>query len=616
MSLTLADRLGLGPIVTDGSMAIELARRGFTERPCDRYNLTSPVVIERIYHDFLDVGSTLLQSNTQNANRYALESSMLSARVHEINRKGVWLARAAAGSRAVVAGVVGPSGRFLRPLGPLEPDDLRACFTEQISALLAATADLIMLKSFIDLDELEIAIDAVRALSKSIPLIALKSFPEDGSVLSGSYPSDVAHRLTRHGVQAIGSNGTVGPQRMLGIVQSLRVSEVPLVAMPDVGIPTIVDGIPLYNAEPSYVAAASRRLVEAGAAIIGADGGADVEHIRAIAEAVSGAVVGNTPVVVKKVKHDDTANHLPPVKTSFHEAFGKRLVTTVELDVPRGLDMSSVIEGARYLKQHGLDAVNISDGARARLRMSPIAISKLVHDATGMECISHLACRDRNMVALQSELLGAHELGVRNILAVTGDPTHIGDFPSATSVYDVDSIGLVRALGRMNTGRDLMGNPLGTPTGFCISCAVNPAAEDMEREIDRLAMKAEQGAHVAFSQPVFDEELLDRFLDRIKGIDINFMLGVIPLRTIRHAEFLHYEVPGMTIPQWVRNRMAEAGDNTDIATGIGIEIAVNFLSRVVDVIDGIYLMPPFKKYDIAVRILSDVQSSQVNRATT
>ncbi|MBK6292113.1 MAG: bifunctional homocysteine S-methyltransferase/methylenetetrahydrofolate reductase [Candidatus Kapabacteria bacterium] len=616
MSLTLADRLGLGPIVTDGSMAIELARRGFTERPCDRYNLTSPVVIERIYHDFLDVGSTLLQSNTQNANRYALESSMLSARVHEINRKGVWLARAAAGSRAVVAGVVGPSGRFLRPLGPLEPDDLRACFTEQISALLAATADLIMLKSFIDLDELEIAIDAVRALSTSIPLIALKSFPEDGSVLSGSYPSDVAHRLTRHGVQAIGSNGTVGPQRMLGIVQSLRVSEVPLVAMPDVGIPTIVDGIPLYNAEPSYVAAASRRLVEAGAAIIGADGGADVEHIRAIAEAVSGAVVGNTPVVVKKVKHDDTANHLPPVKTSFHEAFGKRLVTTVELDVPRGLDMSSVIEGARYLKQHGLDAVNISDGARARLRMSPIAISKLVHDATGMECISHLACRDRNMVALQSELLGAHELGVRNILAVTGDPTHIGDFPSATSVYDVDSIGLVRALGRMNTGRDLMGNPLGTPTGFCISCAVNPAAEDMEREIDRLAMKAEQGAHVAFSQPVFDEELLDRFLDRIKGIDINFMLGVIPLRTIRHAEFLHYEVPGMTIPQWVRNRMAEAGDNTDIATGIGIEIAVNFLSRVVDVIDGIYLMPPFKKYDIAVRILSDVQSSQVNRATT
>ncbi len=611
----LAQRLLNGPIVTDGSMAIELARRGFTERPCDRYNLTSPVVIERIYHDFMDAGATLLQSNTLNANRYALESSMLSARVHEINRKGVWLARAASGTRALVAGVVGPSGRFLRPLGPLEPQDLHACFAEQISALLAATADVIMLKSFIDLDELEIAIDAVRSLSTTIPLIALKSFPEDGSVLSGSYPSDVAHRLTRHGVQAIGSNGTVGPQRMLGIVQSLRVSDVPLVAIPDVGIPTIIDGIPHYNADPSYVAAASLRLVEHGAAIIGADGGADVEHIRAIANAVAGAKVGSSPITVKKQKHDDGHSSQTPARTGFHDALGKRLVTTVELDVPRGLDMSSVIEGARYLREHGVDAVNISDGARARLRMSPIAISRLVHDATGMECISHLACRDRNMVALQSELLGAHELGVHNILAVTGDPTHIGDFPSATSVYDVDSIGLVRALGRMNTGRDLMGNPLGAPTGFCISCAVNPAAEDLEREIDRLAMKAEQGAHVAFSQPIFDADLLDTFLARIKNIDIKFMLGVIPLRTIRHAEFLHYEVPGMNIPLWVRDRMSEAGDNTDKATGIGIEIAVDFLTRVIDQIDGVYLMPPFKKYDIAVRILSEVQSSQVSRAT-
>ncbi|MBC8125433.1 MAG: bifunctional homocysteine S-methyltransferase/methylenetetrahydrofolate reductase [Candidatus Kapabacteria bacterium] len=611
----LAQRLLNGPIVTDGSMAIELARRGFTERPCDRYNLTSPVVIERIYHDFLDAGATLLQSNTIHANRYALESSMLSARVHEINRKGVWLARAAAGTRAIVAGIVGPSGRFLRPLGPLEPEDLHACFAEQISALLAATADVIMLKSFIDLDELEIAIDAVRSLSTTIPLIALKSFPEDGSVLSGTYPSDVAHRLTRHGVQAIGSNGTVGPQRMLGIVQSLRVSNVPLVAIPDVGIPTIIDGIPHYNADPSYVAAASLRLVENGAAIIGADGGADIEHIRAIADAVAGSRIGSSPITIKKQKQDDGHIPQPPARTGFHDALGKRLVTTVELDVPRGLDMSSVIEGARYLREHGVDAVNISDGARARLRMSPIAISRLVYDATGMECISHLACRDRNMVALQSELLGAHELGVRNILAVTGDPTHIGDFPSATSVYDVDSIGLVRALGRMNSGRDLMGNPLGTPTGFCISCAVNPAAEDLEREIDRLAMKAEQGAHVAFSQPIFDADVLDTFLERIKNIDIKFMLGVIPLRTIRHAEFLHYEVPGMNIPTWVRDRMMEAGDNTDRATGVGIELAVNFLTRVIDQIDGVYLMPPFKKYDIAVRILSEVQSSQVSRAT-
>lgn len=602
---SLADWIAHGPLVTDGSMQIELAKRGLSERPSDRYNLTSPVVIERIYHDFVEAGSTLLQTNTLHANRYALESSMLSARVLEINRKGAWLARSSAGSRARVIGVVGPSGRMMRPLGPLEPPDLRACFTEHIAALLAGSVDGIMLKSFINVEELEIAIESVRALSADIPLIALKSFPEDGSVLAGSFPSQVAQRLTQHGVDAIGSNGTVGPQRMLGIIESLRVANAPLVAIPDVGIPTIIDGFPIYNAEPSYVAAATRRLVEHGAAIVGADGGADLAHIKAIADAVKDAVVGSVPVVVKTSKRAEAAQQVKAAPTTFHDRINERFVTTVELDVPRGLDMSSVIEGARYLSEHGIDAVNISDGARARLRMSPIAISKLVHEQTSMECIAHLACRDRNMVALQAELIGAHEMGVRNILAVTGDPTHIGDFPSATSVYDVDSIGLIRALGHMNTGQDLMGNPLGASTGFCVSCAVNPAADDLERELDRLAMKAEQGAHVAFSQPIFDIDVLDRFLTRTKDIDIRFMLGIIPLRTIRHAEFLHYEVPGMNIPGWVRQRM-EAATSTEEATDIGISIAVEFLTSVRDRINGVYLMPPFKKYDIAVRILHEL----------
>lgn len=600
---SLSEWLLHGVLVTDGSMQIELAKRGFSERPSDRYNLTSPVVVERIHHDFVEAGSTLLQTNTLHANRYALESSMLSARVLEINRKGAWLARAAAGSRARVIGVVGPSGRMMRPLGPLEPSDLRACFTEHASALLAASVDGIMLKSFINVDELEIAIESVRALSATIPLIALKSFPEDGSILSGAFPSTVAKRLMQHGVDAIGSNGTVGPQRMLGIVESLRVAAKPLVAIPDVGIPTIIDGFPIYNAEPSYVAAATRRLVEHGASIIGADGGADLAHIRAIAAAVKDVQIGSVPIVVKSSKRLDESAAPASIPTSFHEKINSRFVATVELDVPRGLDMSSVIEGAQYLTDHGVDAVNISDGARARLRMSPIAISKLVHEQTSMECITHLACRDRNMVALQAELIGAHEMGVRNVLAVTGDPTHIGDFPSATSVYDVDSIGLVRALGRMNTGHDLMGNPLGSSTGFCISCAVNPAADDLSRELDRLAMKAEQGAHIAFSQPIFDESLLDTFLAKTKHIDIKFMLGIIPLRTIRHAEFLHYEVPGMNIPEWVRERM-ERATSTEEATDIGIQIAVELLGSVRSRINGVYLMPPFKKYDIAVRILN------------
>ena len=608
IALTL-DRTGGSPIVTDGSMTIELYRRGYPERPSDRYNLTIPAVIERIHGEFREAGATLLQSNTVHANRYALEVSMLSARVTEINRKGVWLARTAAGSTAHVAGVIGPTGRLMKPLGPLDHNEIHACFLEQAQALLAGGCDLVMLKSFIDLDELEIAIDAVRTASQDIPLIALKSFPEDGSILSGPFPTTVAERLSRHGIQALGSNGTVGPQRMLGIVESLRVSEMPLVALPDVGIPTILDGVPRYDADPSYVAAAARRLVEHGASVIGADGGATVEHIHALATAVTDSAVGSTPLKESNARARVTEPEPPTPPTPFGDAVGKRFVTTVELDIPRGLDMSSVLEGARYLKEHGIDAVNISDGARARLRMSPVAISRLVHDETGMECITHLACRDRNMVGLQSEVLGAHSLGVRNILAVTGDPTHIGDFPAATSVYDVDSIGLVRALGRMNSGLDLMGNPLGQHTNFTIACAVNPAADDLEREVDRFAAKAEQGAHVAFSQPIFDPDVLDRFLERIKEIDIRFLLGIIPLRTIRHAEFLHFEVPGMMIPDWVRDRMREAGSDRERATEIGIDLAVDMLSAVRDRVDGVYLMPPFKKYDIAIRILEQIQET-------
>ncbi|MGA0045554.1 MAG: bifunctional homocysteine S-methyltransferase/methylenetetrahydrofolate reductase [Candidatus Kapaibacteriota bacterium] len=602
-------RTGRQPIVTDGSMAAELLRRGFAERPADRYNLTLPAVIERIYGEFIDAGATLLQSNTLHSNRYALEAAHLSARVTELNRTGVWLARQAAGTTAVVAGVIGPTGRQAQPLGPLHTQDMASCFTEQAKALLAAGCDLVMLKSFIDITELEIAIDAVRSVSAEIPLIALKSFPEDGAILAGPFPTMVAERLSTHGIQGIGSNGTVGPQRMVGIVDALRASHLPLVALPDVGIPTMIDGVPRYDADPSYVAQAAVRLVERGASIVGADGGATIDHVRAVAQAVKNSTVGSAPVLTLSHRDRQTMVHelLPP--TTFQEALGQRFVTTVELDIPRGLDMQSVIDGAAYLREHGVDAVNISDGARARLRMSPIAISRVVTASTGMECITHLACRDRNMVGLQSEVLGAHALGVRNILAVTGDPTHIGDFPVATSVYDVDSIGLVRALHHMNQGKDLLGNPLGGSTGFCIACAVNPAADDLERELDRLAQKAEQGAHVAFSQPLFDPEVVDRFLDRIAGINIRFVLGVIPLRTLRHAEFLHYEVPGMTIPTWVRDRMRQAGDSPEAATSVGIDLAVELLDAVRPRIDGMYLMPPFKKYDIAVEIINRVSST-------
>lgn len=600
------ERLGSVPLVTDGSMATELDRRGHSEAPPALYNLKHPVLVETIHRDFVNAGALLIQANTEHANRIALERFNLADKVYEINRKGVWIARCAALHRAYVAGVVGPLGRFMAPVGKIQPQDARQAFIDQIIALVDGGADVLMLKSFIDIDELEIAIEAAQFVDPAIPIIAQKTFPEDGSVLATSFPADIARRLVQKGVQVIGANGTVGPQRMLDIVRSLRIDGVPLASQPDIGIPTLVDGKAIYNAEPEYVARSIRRIVETGACIIGADGGATVEHIRAIAEAVRDVTVGSAPPAVRKERPVEVGSPADHDGSQFHRNLGKRFLTTVELDIPRGLDLSSVLEGARYLKEHGIDAVNISDGARARLRMNAVVISHIVQSQIGIECITHMACRDRNMVGLQSDLLGAHALGVNTILAVTGDPAQIGDYPYATSVYDIDSIGLIRALHHMNRSGDLAGNPIGTRTGFCIACACNPVADDMEREIARLEQKAEEGAHVVFSQPIFEMETLDKFLSRIKHINLYFMLGIIPLRSIRHAEFLHYEVPGMTVPAWVRERMRAADTSPDASMNEGIRIAVEFLREAQPHIAGAYLMPPFKKYAMAVEILRQI----------
>jgi homocysteine S-methyltransferase len=601
---TLQERLAYGPIVIDGSMEAVLRSRGYTETPIEHYNLKNPVLIERIHCEFLEAGAEIIQANTRSANALTLAAFKLSERVYEINRKGVWLARTASQNRTFVAGVVGPIGKFLSPVGKLHPDDARSAFVAQIHALLDGKCDLLLLKSFIDIEEIEIALDAARHVSKDIPIIAQKSFPEDGGVLATDYPREIARRLAAPGVIAFGTNGTVGPQRMRSIVQSLYgVSGHYLSAQPDIGIPTLVDGVPMYNATIEYVASSTRALIDNGVTIIGVDGGGMPEHVRAIAEIVNGVDVGHPAVKApKKVESNGSELEGTPTHSRFFENLGRRTLVTVELDIPRGTDMSSVIDGAAFLERHGIDAVNITDGARARLRMSPTVISHLVQSQTGMEAITHLACRDRNMVGLQSELLGAHALGLRNVLCVTGDPTHIGDYPYATSVYDVDAVGLIRAAHRMNNGLDLAGNPIGARTSFMISCACNPVADDMEREISRLERKAAEGAHVAFTQPIFETSAFEHFLERTAHIPIRIMVGVIPLRTAAHAEFLHHEVPGMKIPDTIQRRMRTSAQ----PSAEGVSIAVEFLEELSayrDRVAGIYLMPPFKRYEMVVEIL-------------
>jgi methionine synthase / methylenetetrahydrofolate reductase(NADPH) len=602
-----------GAILTDGSMEVALRARGLTEPGIELYNLSMPIAVEQVHRDFAEAGAELLTTNTESANPITLKKYKLQSKTYEINRKGVWLARAVANDLGLfVAGVVGPIGKFMSPIGPLEQSDVRAAFREQILALVDGGPDVLMLRSFIDLKELEIAIEEAKSIAPHLPIIAQKTFPEDGALLATDFARNVAEKLITHGVAAIGTNGTVGPNRMLSIIKAFAVPGIPISAQPDIGIPTLVEGRAIYNATPEYVAESARRLVEAGVSIIGACGGATPEHTKAIHTAIQGAKIGEIPMPKITVKPEQkNGKHHEERLSKFKRSLGKKFLTTVELDIPRGLDMSSVIEGADYLAKAGLDAVNISDGARARLRMSSITISKIVQETCGIEAITHIACRDKNMVGLQSELLGAEAMGVKNMLAVTGDPAQIGDYPYATSVYDIDAIGLVRALKSMNGGCDLMGNPVSggdhNCTHFMISCAANPVADDMERELTRLKRKIEEGAEVIFTQPIFEMSALRSFVDNIASFkgDTKLMLGILPLRSVRHAEFLHYEVPGMTIPQWIHDRL-EKQTNVEAQSDEGIAICVEFLKEAKSIIDGVYLMPPFKKYHMAVEILDKV----------
>jgi homocysteine S-methyltransferase len=603
--LSFCDRLSTTvPLVAVGSVERELQHRS-AERP-ELVALQAPQVLEEVFAEFVDAGAEVLCTPTDRASRLWLAQLDRGDKVYELNRKAVWSARKAAAHRAYVAGVIGPPPQSLKPLGPLVPELLRRSVAEQAIALLDGGCDVLVLKSFAELEELLVTLETVLPIANGTPVVALKAFPEDGAVLATSFPADVAQLLASRSIAAVGASGTVGPQRMRTIIAAMRTgTSIPIVALPDTSIPTTRGSGITYRSDEDYLARSVRELAALGARIVGIDRGARAEHIRRIVDALRTVTITTSDPPLKR----PSANLSPPSKepepSRFASVVRNRFVTTVELDIPRGLDMQSVFDGAAYLQRHGIDAVNISDGARARLRVNSLMLSAMVSQKVGIECIAHLACRDRNMVALQSDLLGAWLLGVRNVLAISGDPTHIGDFPRATTVGDLDAIGLVRAMRMMNSGRDLAGNPLGSATQFCIACAWNPLADDSEREFDRLAQKVAEGAEVVFTQPIFDAEMWLRLHERIRTLPVRCIVGVLPLRSIRHAEFLHYEVPGMVVPEWARERMRRAPTPAHAAEE-GIAIAAEFLSAIREHADGVYLMPPFKRYDVAIEVLRRV----------
>jgi methionine synthase I (cobalamin-dependent)/5,10-methylenetetrahydrofolate reductase len=569
--------------------------------PYARANLSHPQMVAGIHEEYLRAGARVIETNTFSANRYKLEIHDLEDCVRQVNVEGARLARTAADSVAVdtlVLGAIGPLGGPLTPIGHVSPDEAREVFLEQAEALLEGGADALLLETFTDLAELRLAYETVRTLGA--PVLAYKTFVEDGETLAEGLPERTAREISSWDTVLTGANCTVGPQRMVGIVEQMSAGAGPVAAFPNPGLPQLVDGSVRYNRDVSHFAAYGVKLAEAGARLIGGCCGTTPAHVHALSEAlrdfkVEGRVARRrrVPVAEKKERAGISSG---PV-SGFAEKLRTGFAVTVEIDLPRGNDIQSVVEAARRLKRRGVDAVDISDGARARLRIHPIAAAKIVQDEAAIEVVAHVSCRDRNIIGLQADLLGAAALGVKNILAVTGDPAQIGDYPEATSVFDTDSVGLIHVLSRMNAGEDLAGNPVGEPPGFLIGASFNPVAEDLGREVEKLRRKVEAGAHAFWTQPVFEIGVLERALQEIDDLNVCTLLGLMPLRSARQAEFLHHEVPGINIPRPIRNKLAEL--SAEDAPKYGVEVAQNLMVKAKPLVSGAYIMPPASAPDLA-----------------
>jgi homocysteine S-methyltransferase len=612
--------LGEQVLVGDGGMGTYLHQRA--DLPMDRcfpeQNLSNAKLVESIHAEYFAAGARVLRTNTYGAHRISLAAAGLQDDIRQINIHGARLARQASDHRAWVLGCIGPLGRPLAPIGRTTPAEAEAAFREQAEYLAEGGVDAIIIETIADMREMEAAVAGVRAAC-DLPLIAQKTFTEDGTTLMGHFPGEVAQALNELDIDVMGANCSLGPHAYAAILERMALAaEKPLSIFPAAGVPVRDRKSVRYEASPRYLAEHSVRFAQLGARLIGGCCGYTPAHIEAVAAALAehGSAERREGVAISRVSAIEATREPEELteRSRLSRRMGRELVVTVEMDIPRGHDMSTLIEGARFLESHGVDALNVTDGARARLRLHPMVICHQIEQEVGIETIMHYACRDRNVLGMQSEILGAATLGLRNILIVSGDPTAIGDYPKATSVFEVDSSGLSRIVTGLNTGRDMAGNLIGRPTSFYIIVAANPMAENMDVEIERLRRKADAGAHCVYTQPIFELGTLETFLERTRDLHLPVAVGVLPLRTARHAEFLHNEVPGIDIPEEFRVRMSAAavgeGDSEAAAeaarkaqTEEGIAIAVEFVEAARSMVDGIYLMPPFKRYEIVPRIM-------------
>jgi homocysteine S-methyltransferase len=602
-------------LVFDGAMGSLLYERGvFVTQNFEQLNVARPELVRRIHQDYLEASAQVLQTNTFGANRICLARHGLLGEARAFNLAGARIAREVAGEAAYVAGAIGPTQLVPGVSGEWHERSVEGAFAEQAEALAEGGADLIVLETFRHLDELELAVAGARRGAPGLPVLAMVTFEENGTAADGSSPERVADRVRGMGVEAIGINHGDGPQLALAMAERMLAAvDLPLCVQPNAGLPRTVDGRQLYMATPEYFDAFARRIIQAGARMVGGCCGTTPEHVRWMAK--SARMLGGgraTPAVEARPPASVAPVGVEPAPLGERSDFAAKIaagkfVVSVEVNPAPGLDPTSALRAAKMLVDNGCDIVNVADGPRAMARMSNLAFCSLLLREHGISPIMHVCGRDRNLLAQMAHLLGAHAVGIRNLVVITGDPPKVGDYPEATAVYDLDAIGLLQMTSAMNRGLDPAGKPLaGGKTSFLCATGFEPGAPDLDREIARLEQKCAAGADLVMTQPVFQQELLERVLERVAHLQVPVLVGVLPLVSYKNAEFLHNEVPGMQIPEPIRERMRKATPGPE-ARKEGVRIARDMLFAVRDRVQGAYLMPPLGKYELALEVLDGLK---------
>ena len=612
-------------LVCDGAMGTMLYARGvFINRCFDSLNITSPDTVMDVHQDYVRAGADVLETNSFGANRVKLRSFGLGDKVREINTEAARLARKAARDQVYVAGAIGPLGVRIEPWGKMGTDEAEAFFREQAEALAAGGVDVFILETFRDLNEIGAAIAAVRSVS-NLPIVAQMTIEDDGNSLDGTPPEQFAPEMERRGAEIVGVNCSIGPAHMLETIERIAaVTRARLSAQPNAGRPRDIEGRNIYLSSPEYMASYARRFAQQGVRLVGGCCGTTPEHIRQMKAAIKQVNVGKAtdagskktrplqqdPDAVGRVLLDPPdARAVPRTEKSQLAAAlaASRFATVVELLPPKGFVGDDIIEQARALKIRGVDVVNIPDGPRGP-RMSALALAVLVQQRAGIETVLQFSCRDRNLLGMQSDLLGAHAMGIRNLVVVTGNARMVGDYPDATAVYDVDSIGLTNVITRLNHGLDVGGQGIGTPTGFHVGVRVNPGAESLDSEVRRFEYKVEAGAEFAITRPVFDAATFERLYKRIESCGIPLLAGVWPFESLIDAEFMANEVPGVRVPDQVLERMRRA-DGPEAAAAEGIAIARETVNAIRTMVQGVHIAAPGGRIDSALAVLDGIAAS-------